>query len=527
MGLLPDKCILVTLDVSSLYTNIPHKEGLEATKEALNKSRPGEVNPSNESLVNLMEFVLTKNNFQFDDDFYLQICGTAMGSRAAPSFANVYLDKFERQFVYTYKFQPLIWLRYLDDCFCIWQHGETELNKFYEHLNSCNTNIKFTMETSREEIPFLDIKVKLNNKRLETDLYCKPTDSHSYLHYSSAHPKACRDSIPYSQFLRIRKICTKLEDFDRHAIEFAKHFRRRNYPNDLLERAVIKARRLDRDDLLKTKKPKDEGLERPILVNTYHPNDNTMKNIVTENWGILGKSNTTSFLYKNKPLIAYRRPKNLRDMLVKADIRLKKPKPQKIQTADFLKSSNVLVPQMLKQTSITSFLKPISNTEKTEYTDLKKEQFHRRTCTNIKCKFCPFLDKSGEITCHSTKEIFPAKFNVTCQSSNLIYCITCKKCGQHYVGQTKRKLHCRLQEHLRSITKGKRESTQVQVSPQPVGIHFSQSDHDGIKDLKIQILDFVNFHPDSKRAQETRLKVEKKWIHTLRSPAPNGMNIFD
>jgi hypothetical protein len=60
-----------------------------------------------------------------------------------------------------------------------------------------------------------------------------------------------------------------------------------------------------------------------------------------------------------------------------------------------------------------------------------------------------------------------------------------------------------------------------------VGIHFSQPDHEGEKNLKIQILDFVNFHPDSARSEKIRLKVEKKWIHTLRSPAPNGMNIFD
>jgi hypothetical protein len=61
----------------------------------------------------------------------------------------------------------------------------------------------------------------------------------------------------------------------------------------------------------------------------------------------------------------------------------------------------------------------------------------------------------------------------------------------------------------------------------PVGIHFAQKDHNGTKDVKIQILDFINLHPNSKKAKQVRLRVEKKWIHTLRSPAPNGMNIFD
>jgi hypothetical protein len=116
---LPENSFLVTFDVSSLYTNIPHGEGLLAAREALEKSRPGDVNPKNYfSIINLLEFVLTKNNFQFDGKFYLQICGTAMGSKA-----NIYLDRFENKFVYTYHLKPVIWLRYLDDCLCIWQQG--------------------------------------------------------------------------------------------------------------------------------------------------------------------------------------------------------------------------------------------------------------------------------------------------------------------------------------------------------------------------------------------------------------------
>ena len=75
----------------------------------------------------------------------------------------------------------------LDACVCIWQYGEEELNKFFNHLNSSNQHIKFTMEKSHEEISFLDMLVKINkNDEIETDLYSKPTDSHNYLLYSLA-----------------------------------------------------------------------------------------------------------------------------------------------------------------------------------------------------------------------------------------------------------------------------------------------------------------------------------------------------
>jgi hypothetical protein len=75
------------------------------------------------------------------------------------------------------------------------------------------------------------------------------------------------------------------------------------------------------------------------------------------------------------------------------------------------------------------------------------------------------------------------------------------------VGQTKRPLYQRLSEHLWSI---KICSTEKPFRPQPVGIHFSASDHIGARDLEIQILDFVHFHPDSKKTEEVRLRVEEK-----------------
>ena len=89
----------------------------------------------------------------------------------------------------------------------LWDKGRAELDNFLEYLNSCTTNIKFTMEVSEESVNFLDTTVKLMDGQIVTDLYTKPTDSHNYLWYSSAHPRHCKDSIPYSPFLRIRRIC--------------------------------------------------------------------------------------------------------------------------------------------------------------------------------------------------------------------------------------------------------------------------------------------------------------------------------
>ena len=109
---------------------------------------------------------------------------SAMGTRVAPSLADIYMAWFEKMYIYTYPLQPLIWMRFLDDCFCIWQHGWDELSKFTKHINNCHANSKFTMEASTTGVNFLDTTVKLKNGKLTNDLYCKLTDSHNYLLYT-------------------------------------------------------------------------------------------------------------------------------------------------------------------------------------------------------------------------------------------------------------------------------------------------------------------------------------------------------
>ena len=77
--------------------------------------------------------------------------------------------------------------------------------------------------------------VKIVDGQLVTDLYCKPTDSHSYLQCSSSHPQRGKDSIPYSKFLSVRRISTKVEDFDKIVLVLIMHFLRKGYPMKLLE----------------------------------------------------------------------------------------------------------------------------------------------------------------------------------------------------------------------------------------------------------------------------------------------------
>ena len=143
------------------------------------------------------------NNFCFYDNHYLQIHGTAMGTRIPPSFANLFLGYFEDNALEKAPFYPHVWLRYIDDIFMIWTEGADNLKVFIDYLNNIHPTIKFTSSHSYTNVPFLDVNVSLNNGNILTDLYAKPTDKHQHLLFSSCHPLHTKKAIHFSLALRL------------------------------------------------------------------------------------------------------------------------------------------------------------------------------------------------------------------------------------------------------------------------------------------------------------------------------------
>ena len=86
---IPPDILLVRMDVTSLHTNIPHVDGVDACSKFLNDQRVTDI--STDALFSLISFILTHNNFVFDDHNYLQTSGTAMGTKMAPFFANLFM----------------------------------------------------------------------------------------------------------------------------------------------------------------------------------------------------------------------------------------------------------------------------------------------------------------------------------------------------------------------------------------------------------------------------------------------------
>ena len=95
------------------------------------------------------------NNFTFDGNHYLQINGTAMGTKMAPSYANIFMGDLEERLLLSSLKQPLSWFWFIDDVDMKWTHGDKELDEFLEHANSIHPSIKFTHEVSKTKISFL------------------------------------------------------------------------------------------------------------------------------------------------------------------------------------------------------------------------------------------------------------------------------------------------------------------------------------------------------------------------------------
>ena len=116
----------------------------------------------------------------------------------------------------------MIWWRYIDDIFFIWEHGEESLRDFIDQVSLFHPTIKVTTEYSKEEVSFLDLNIKLIDWELKTDLLFKPADTHQFLDPTSSHPYHCKKGIPYSQALRLNGISSDNTNFDERCNDLEK-----------------------------------------------------------------------------------------------------------------------------------------------------------------------------------------------------------------------------------------------------------------------------------------------------------------
>ena len=203
-----------------------------------------------DTLRELADIVLKNNYFLFLDKTFKQKRGTAIGTKFAPPYSILFMADLEKRLLSDIDLKPYIWWRYIDDIFLIWEHVEESLKLFLEKLNKIHPTIKFTSDWSSSSVNFLDVKLIMKDGKIITDLHVKPTDTQQYLDSSSCHPYHCKKSIPYSQALRLNRICSNNAFFDQRCNELEHWLHERGYSERVVRQEILKARKIPRNELL-------------------------------------------------------------------------------------------------------------------------------------------------------------------------------------------------------------------------------------------------------------------------------------
>ena len=331
----------------------------------------------------------------------------------------------------------------------IWLHGEEELNDFLARLNSFHENIKFTWEIGLQEIAFLDVWITKVNGVFHTDVYSKSTDAHQYLNFKSCHPPHVKRAIPYSQGLRLKRVCNSENAFEKRLEELKGFLVKRCYCSDYVDNQFGRVREVNRNSLFKRK----EGAEhsnRNCFVVDYHPALRALYNIFRELHVIVSWSERFLRIMPEPPMVCFRRAKNLKDHLVRSKLR----------------GEEETVVGMFK-------------------------------CGKKKCKICDNVVTGDEFKSYVEGRSFRINHRFDCDTEGVVYLISCKSCGLQYVGNTITAFRLRFNNHKSSLNRYGRG--QRNIAGQHIYAHFFGEGHLGLRDFMVQVIDCTNVNNPTER----------------------------
>jgi hypothetical protein len=470
---IPKNAILVTGDVSSLYTNMTLDRIMSTVRDAL-KRYPSMGRPDDDDLLRLLDITLRGNDMEFNGEFFLQTCGTAMGKSYAPALANIYLEEFDIRATTGFHIKPHFYYRYIDDIFFVWTGTIAELKEFELFLNNIIPGIKVTLVWSSDEVDFLDTTVyrttapdSITNDVMLTRVHFKETDTHQLLHKASFHPRHTCKGVLKSQFLRFKRLSSTQQDYDDACRVLMSALASRNYSRRHMRQIKNKVWN-ENDSTADATTAISQAPVLPIVI-PY----NELGTSIAHEWREALKSDS---LFSNFRLItAYTNGPNLSRKLVRASLTAKQTKND---------NTNGLITAPRRHGCY-----PCNNTR-------CRAANHIRTCSNF--------------TSTVNGNVYNVRGSISCSSSNLIYLITCRHCHQQYVGETSRPLADRINDHLSYIRLHK--ST-------PTGLHFNLPGHSAT-DMQVTGIELLQ----SKDSADFRRMKETTWQNLLQTAHPLGFN---
>jgi len=188
-------CTFASLDVVSLFTNVPHELVYEGILSRWKLIKRNTAIPK-EEFINAIKLILESTYFSFNKIIYKQIFGTPMGSPLSPIVADLVLQDLETRAIKKLPFELSLYRRYVDDI--LLAAFLDQFKVILDVFNSFHGRLQFTLETSiNNSINFLDVTIILDDQRILFDRYEKPTNTGRYINYHSQHPVSQKRSIVY------------------------------------------------------------------------------------------------------------------------------------------------------------------------------------------------------------------------------------------------------------------------------------------------------------------------------------------
>ena len=461
-GAQPEEAFPVTIDVVGLYPNIPIDEGIEAFTEYISDPEYRDQSMPWQFLITLLRFVLSFNSFTFNGLHYIQDFGTAIGTKCAPVYANIFMGRFEKFILEGWKGRPPdVWKRYIDDIISIWSGTEIELLKFLEFMNTIHTSIKFTseyrtkshkvktqwknnkLEVKREplgdlkprSIDFLDSTIWIDQLgKFQTDLFTKTSDRVTLLSPSSAHPSHICKNIPYSLGYRLLRLCSLPNIFIERLKELSLDLSSRGYNTKVIKSAFNRVKQVTREDAIKKVIKVKKGNKLSLIL-TFDPRLPNPTNIMKKHYNRAVKNPTFKTNFPSIPRICYRRSRNLGELLIR------------------------------------SKLYPLSSSP---YELRDNQGFVKCSYNTHGCHLCKSNNNSKTHTSFNSGKVNQIKDQIKCSDTYLIYTIQCKKCKVEYVGKTTQSISNRFYQHY--------TDTLDKDNSKPVPEHFNSRNH-SVRDM--------------------------------------------
>ena len=234
----------------------------------------------------------------------------------------------------------------------------------------------------------------------------KPTDRHQYLHYLSSHPEYTKRSIVYSQNLRVNRLCSLEKDFNYHKLNMKELFIKRGYPESVIGNEMKKVR-------FSRQGQKSRKFEKEVpFVVTYHPLLNKLSSIMHRSLFLLYMNQEVKNVFTPGPIVSCRSARKISSYLVRAKLY---PLERKVGFNKCGTSSSYLV--------------------RAKRYPLERNVGSKK-CGKSRWEVCLNIQETDTFTSTRTGESFKINHKLNCDDNCLIYLLTCKCCGEQYVGET-------------------------------------------------------------------------------------------